>query len=254
MSVSDKSLPCCFIGCAPRSIRMMPVHQRVVEANAQSFCPRGVDEFAHQIAACRLLRRAVVGELSVEITEAFVMLCRHHHVLLSRLLGQSRPVACGVRRWIEVLRQYFILRDGYAFHFHRPFMPADHAIESPVDEHAEFCFLPPLNSTLMTRRRSRPLRRLLCRILRHESKRRYRRQSCGCRHHLQIIPSRCCSVHDRRLSVMRCDSCNLACTKRDSTPASQGSRDFGVSCRYRHKRWRRCTRGRARAESAVAFA
>src|SRR5437879_8839219 len=151
-----------------------------------------------------------------------MMLRRHHHVLLSRLLGQSRPVAGGVRLWIEVLRQDFVLRDGYAFHFHRPFVTAYQAIESPVDEHAEFCFLPPLNSTLMPRRRLRLLRGFLCRILLRESKRRCCRQSCGCRHHLQIISPRCSSVHDP-LSGMPCDLCNPNCTKRDSTPACQTS-------------------------------
>src|SRR5438270_6752385 len=139
MRISDKPLPCCFIRCAPRSVRMMPVHQRVVEADAQSFCPRGVDEFAHQIASHRLLWRAVVGELGVEMTETFVMLRCHHHVLLSRLLGQSRPVAGGVRLGIEVLREYFVLRDGYAFYFHRPLMATNNAVQSPVDEHTEFC-------------------------------------------------------------------------------------------------------------------
>src|ERR1700674_323068 len=230
MRVRDKALARCFIGYASRSIRMVPVHQRVVEADAQSFCPRGVDEFAYQIASRRLLWRAVVGELRVEITEAFMMVRSHHHVLLSGLLGQSCPVARGVRLRIEMLRQHFVLRDGYALHFHRPLMTAYQAIESPVNEHAEFCFLPPLNSTLMPRRRSRLLRGLFCRILLRESKRRCRRQSCGCRHHLQTIPSRCSSVHDRCLSGMHCDLCNPNCTKRDSTPASQASRDFGVSC------------------------
>src|SRR5216684_6399954 len=31
-------------------------------------------------------------------------------------------------------------------------------------------------------------------------------------------------------SQVHCDLCNPNCTKRDSTPASQGTRDFGMSC------------------------
>ena len=37
VGIGDESLPRRFIGCAARSIRMVPVHQRIVEADPQSF-------------------------------------------------------------------------------------------------------------------------------------------------------------------------------------------------------------------------
>ena len=53
-----------FVRGAARAIRMMPVHQRIVEAHAQALGARGLDVLLHQVAARALLGRAIVCESS----------------------------------------------------------------------------------------------------------------------------------------------------------------------------------------------
>ena len=81
---------------------MVPVHQGIVEANAQSFGARGLHILADQIPARTLLGRAVVSQLCVEIAEAFMVLGGHHHVFLPGLPGELRPLARGVGLGLEL--------------------------------------------------------------------------------------------------------------------------------------------------------
>ena len=62
---------------------MVPVHQRIVEAEAQAFRACCVDVFPHEIATWAALGRTIVREFGIEVTEALVMLGGHHHVLHS---------------------------------------------------------------------------------------------------------------------------------------------------------------------------
>src|SRR5262249_48357915 len=125
---------------------MMPVHQRVVEPNAQPLSSRGFQILTDQIASGTLLCGAIVRQLCVPQTEALVMLGGHHHVFLSGAASQSCPVARGIGLWSEVLCQQLILSDGNAFVLHRPFMLADPAVKAPVDEHSEARLMPPLHA------------------------------------------------------------------------------------------------------------
>src|SRR5437762_20603 len=152
MGIGDKSLPRCLVGCAPRSIGMVPIHKRVVKADPQALCSCSVHKLADEVATSSLPGCAVVGEFCVEVAETFMLLGRHHHILLPGLLRQSGPVTRGVWLGIEMLRKQFVLRYGYALHFHRPLMSPDYAVESPMDEHAELGFMPPLHPALVLRR------------------------------------------------------------------------------------------------------
>src|SRR6266566_5098746 len=96
-----------------------------------------------------------------------------------------------------MLCEQLVLRDRDTFDFHRPLMPADDTVQSPVDEHPKLGFVPPLHATLVIRRRSGLRRRLggvpfLC-----DGQWRSCRKSCARRHHLQVIPSRCSPIHLR---------------------------------------------------------
>ena len=166
-----------FVVQAPRPIRMVPVHQRMIEAHAQSFPAHGLHEFFHQIAAAGLLGRAVVGVLSVEKAETFMVFGGHHHVFLARLFGQPRPGARGIRLGREALRQEFVFGNRDAFLFHGPFVASQFAVQSPVNEHAEARFVPPAHAPLAVR--------LLA--LRHG-------QCCAGAQQSQTIPSR--YLHD----------------------------------------------------------
>ena len=72
---------------------MMPVHQRIIEADAQAFGPRRFDIFADHIALGTELDGIVVGELGVPVAEAFMMLGGQHHVFHARRLGELGPFA-----------------------------------------------------------------------------------------------------------------------------------------------------------------
>ena len=85
---------------------------------------------------------------------------RHHHISLARLPGQPRPIPRGIWLRIEMLCEQLVLRDRDAFDFHRPLMPADDAVQSPVDEHPKLGFVPPLHASFVVRRRSGLRRRL----------------------------------------------------------------------------------------------
>src|SRR4030095_5905520 len=98
-----------------------------------------------------LLRSAVIGRLRIEQAKAFVVLCCQNHVLLPGTLCKARPITREVRFWIELLRELFIFLGGDSLHFHHPLVPPEHAVESPVNEHSEFCLVPPLHSALSIR-------------------------------------------------------------------------------------------------------
>ena len=143
VGVVDKAPAGGFVRLADGAVGMVPVHERVVEANAQAFGAGGFNEFADQIAAGPLLHGVVVGELGVPVAEALVVLGGHHHVLLAGALGQARPVARGVGLGMEVLGQDLVLRNGNALVLLGPLVLADDAVEPPVDEHAELGLVPP---------------------------------------------------------------------------------------------------------------
>src|SRR5712692_8795563 len=124
MRIFDEAFAGVFVGRAARAIGMVPVHQGVVEAEAQTFRARGFDIFTNEVAAWSLFRSAVVGELGVEVAEAFVMLGSHHHVFLPGLFGELGPSARGIGFWLEALGQLLVFGYGNAFVFHHPFVAA----------------------------------------------------------------------------------------------------------------------------------
>ena len=143
VGVVDKALAGFGVGFAADAVGVVPVHERVVEADAEAFGAGGFDELADEVAPGALLHGVVVGELGVPHAEAFVVLGGHHHVLLSGAFGEAGPLAGGVGFRREVLGEDFILRNGNALGFHDPLLVADDAVEAPVDEHAELGFAPP---------------------------------------------------------------------------------------------------------------
>ena len=90
---------------ATRAVGVVPIHQGIIKAHAQTFGARRFHEFRHQVAAARLLGSAIVGELRFKIAEALMMLGGHHHVFLAGAFGELRPLARGVRLGRKVLRQ-----------------------------------------------------------------------------------------------------------------------------------------------------
>src|SRR5665213_2102264 len=98
MRVGHEPLARRLIGSTTRAIRMVPIHQRIIEANAKSLRTSCVHELAYQVTFAGGFRRAIAGKLTVEETESFVVLGRHHHVLLARFTRESRPLSSCVGR------------------------------------------------------------------------------------------------------------------------------------------------------------
>ena len=65
VNIVDKPLARLLVGGAARAIGMVPVHQRIVESDAQAFGARRIHVFAHQIASRALLGRAVIRSACV---------------------------------------------------------------------------------------------------------------------------------------------------------------------------------------------
>ena len=101
----------------------------------------------HQIPAAGLFGRAVIGQLGVEETEALVVLGGHDHVLLAGPASELRPVAGGVGARREAFGELFVLRYRNAFVLHHPLVPAHHAVQAPMHEHAESGVVPPFHAT-----------------------------------------------------------------------------------------------------------
>src|SRR5262249_19221180 len=148
VNVIDEAAARGFISLATGSVRVMPIHQRIVETETQAFGPRRIDILTNEIASRPLFGRAVVSELRVEVAEPFVMLARHHHVFHTGALGELRPRARGIRDWFEVWGELLVLTDRDAFVLHHPLVATERAVKSPVNEHAELRFMPPLHAPL----------------------------------------------------------------------------------------------------------
>lgn len=109
---------------------------------------RGFHVFGNKVAARGLFRGAVVGELGIEVAEAFVMLGGHHHVLHAGRFGELGPRAGSMGLGVELLGQLLVLSNGNAFFFHGPLVASQLAVEAEVNEHAEAGCVPPLKAAV----------------------------------------------------------------------------------------------------------
>src|SRR5436190_21976672 len=119
-----------------------------MEADPQAFSTCRRDIFANEVAPRPLLRRAVISELRIKIAEAFVMFGGHHHVSHAGSLGELRPGPRGIWHRFEVGGEFLVLADRNAFVLHHPLVPAERAVESPMNKHSELGFMPPLHAAL----------------------------------------------------------------------------------------------------------
>jgi hypothetical protein len=62
-----------FVRFALAAVGMVPVHQRIIKADAQAFSARCLHIFFDEIAARPLFRGAVISQLRIEIAEAFMV-------------------------------------------------------------------------------------------------------------------------------------------------------------------------------------
>src|SRR5262249_57019818 len=102
MDVFNEPLPGSFVISASGAIRVMPVHQRIIEAHSKSFGACSIYVFLDEIPSRTLFGRAVTGGFGVEKAKAFVMFGGHHDVLLPGYPGELCPFSGGIWLWLEL--------------------------------------------------------------------------------------------------------------------------------------------------------
>ena len=126
-----------------RVLRVVPVLERVVEADAEPLGAEGVDDRAEQVAARGRVRRLEFRELRIPEAEAVVVLGGHDEVLHPRLAGEARPGARVELVRVEALRVAVVDLVGDLLRRADPLVLGGHRVEAPVHEEAEAGLLEP---------------------------------------------------------------------------------------------------------------
>ena len=129
---------------AAGAVGVVPVHQRIIEADLEAELAAGLDVLAHEVPPGAALRGVVVRLPGVPQAEALVVLGGHDHVLHAGLSGEGGPLAGRARLGLPGVGQLLVLVEGDPLAVHHPFVPAELGVQPPMDEHAEAGFLPPL--------------------------------------------------------------------------------------------------------------
>ena len=120
-----------------REFRMVPVDQRIIEADLQALGAEGIHVFLHKVAAGGRVGALVIGIGAVKHAEAFVVLGGEHRIFHAGCLGLARPFAGVVQIGIKVLEVLVVMFLGNAFAHLDPLVARRHGVQAPVDEHAE---------------------------------------------------------------------------------------------------------------------
>ena len=116
----------------------MPVQLRMIEEQLDALPVALVGQhFQNILLIGRRIDDVPVILLRTEHGEAIVMLAGDGDVLHARGFRQRDPFRRIVFGGIELRRQFLIFGDGHFAIIHDPFAIAEHAIYTPVNEHAE---------------------------------------------------------------------------------------------------------------------
>src|ERR1035437_6102866 len=104
-------------------IRVVPIEQRVIKANSNALCPKGIYVFFYQISFCTCIRRFIICVFTVEQTKAFMMFGGKHRILHACRFGFLCPFF-----WVELVRVklikiFLILFISQVFMVFYPLMP-----------------------------------------------------------------------------------------------------------------------------------
>ena len=116
---------------------MVPVDDRVVEADAQAAGAERVHHRPDQVASGGRVGGLVVGQRAVPQAEAVVMLGGRHEVLHAGAGGRLGPAIRVVQVGIEVIHVAFVLAGRDLLLLHDPLVTSRQGIQSPVNEQAE---------------------------------------------------------------------------------------------------------------------
>ena len=127
-------------------VRVLPVDERVVKPDAQTFRTKRFDVFTDEVAPGGRLGRSEIGQFAVEQTEALVMLGGEDSIFLPRTLCQPGPLTRIVQVGIELVEVNAIRLVRDQFPVANPFPAGRYRIQSPMDEHPEPRVDPPVRS------------------------------------------------------------------------------------------------------------
>ena len=126
-----------------REVGVVPVDQRIVEADFDPLRTESFDILLHKVAPERCLRDLVVGELRVEHAEALVVLRREDAVLHARPLRGLRPLL-RVEEVRVVVREIPVIRLVVEIlGLFDPLMARRRSVKAEMNEHPEPVVDPP---------------------------------------------------------------------------------------------------------------
>lgn len=117
-------------------VRMVPVEERVVEADFQPLLAQGVDPFAHEVASL-VTHARVVGARGVPEAEAVVVLRREDGVGHPRPLRETGDPSGVEEVRLEELGVALVVFDGAALPGHHPLVAGCDGVETEMHEETE---------------------------------------------------------------------------------------------------------------------
>ena len=126
-----------------RIVGMMPVDQGIVQAHLQTFCTKGIEEFAHQIASRHGGSDVVVGVFAVEQTKSVVMLGSHYGVFHAGFFCNPGPFFGIIGFRLERVHVFPVIVCRNALIALHPLPTGRYGINAEMDEHSESCVTPP---------------------------------------------------------------------------------------------------------------
>ena len=129
-----------------RIVRVGPVQQGIINADADAFGAEGVEPLGEQIPAAGRVGGFEIREGGVPQTETLVVFRGEHGVFHAGRLGHARPLARIVEIRVEQPEVFLIVLRGGAFIAHHPLVAGGQGVEPPVDEQPEAGLGPPLEA------------------------------------------------------------------------------------------------------------
>ena len=144
---------------ARQVVRVMPVHDGVVETQAQALAPAFGRQVLHRIVMPRrCLDDVVVGHLRIEHRKAVVVLAGDDDVFHPRVFRRLNPLARVELNGVELGGEFLVVGHLHLLVREVPLRDAlvalevgrvgGHGVDAPVDEHPELRLAPPLRPRL----------------------------------------------------------------------------------------------------------
>ncbi len=117
--------------------RMVPVDQRMVEADPETRATKRLYERLEQIAPSRRVGCLGVGEGRIPQAEPLVVFGGDHRIFHARVLGLLRPGTWVIEIRVKVVKVFLVHLVGYALPVLDPLVTGRQGIQTPMDKETE---------------------------------------------------------------------------------------------------------------------